>query len=116
MPCYTVQEFSVEFKAKNRALLVKALDRLRATGEIASWSEASGVIYAYTKAYDRFDIDLSEQTAVSYDGTAVQSTINKLKQEYSRQALAAVTQKTAGKWVVQASAGNQYAGMIRRGG
>lgn len=78
MPCYQTNLMSVEFKAKNRALLIDAIKSL-------GW-KFQGVgneIVVTTGSYDTLTLRLDSQQAVIE--ASAQSQLNKLKVAYSQQ-------------------------------
>ncbi|NLE38093.1 MAG: hypothetical protein GX621_08730 [Pirellulaceae bacterium] len=77
MPCYQVQTVSVEFKAKNRALLDAALDAIGAT----AFTRYDGTLMLDTGIV----LDLERGTATIQEGQQYQ--LNALKRAYAAEAL-----------------------------
>lgn len=82
MPCYEVRLVSVEFHAEHRDLLDKAIKAL----DMKVWEQTSARI-CFTNG---ITLDLADGRAQVPEG--LQGELNKLKQQYSREA---VKQKTA---------------------
>jgi hypothetical protein len=94
MPCYEERVISVEFKAGNSAVLLKAIDSLGFDhfehGNTVSINRGSIVI------------DLAKGTAVFAD--YYQDSVNKLKQAYSREAIKVAAKKFA--WATKTQGNN----------
>lgn len=102
MPCWEVNYMSVEFKAEHVDLLIDALEAL---GYRYLYNEGQAYIDVLT---GRFTIHLDTQK-VKYPEEAI-NTVNKLKQEYSLQALQRVAAKK--KWFIKQQ--SKTSGVIRR--
>ena len=74
MPCYQVQTVSVEFHAKNRELLDKAIKEL---GWRVSENSARAMVVYPTNSYNALTLDLQTGHAAFADGQ--QSKLNELK-------------------------------------
>lgn len=100
MPCWEVNYMLVEFKAENLDLLKKSLGALK-----YRYSEHEKFIDVFN---GRFTIHLDTHEVKFPTSSA--SMVNRLKQEYSWQALQMVASKK--KWFLKTTAQNK--GVIRR--
>lgn len=91
MPCYTVNLVSVEFQAKH-------IDLLESAAKSLGWSYQ---VYGNQVNIGTVQIDLKRGIATSYS----QSSINKLKQEYSMQAVQLAAKKQ--KWFIKKKTENK---------
>ena len=99
MPCYTVQLTTVEFKAKHVEILRAALDSMKLRYSYNESSQKIKIIGSY------LSIDLAAQKVVCERNET--SLVNRIKQEYSRQAIQAAATKN--KWIVKQLASNKLA-------
>lgn len=106
MPCYTVQTMSVEFQAKNKELLISALNQL-------GWHfVCSNQTIAVRHLGRSFSIDLTNHRASIQSDQ--QQHLNELKRAYSTQAIKQVA--AINKWQIANVKGNrgQFVRGIRR--
>jgi predicted transcriptional regulator len=97
MPCYTVQLTTVEFKAKHSDILEQALKALKLPYSFLN--NQISIIGSYLA------IDLAKQQ-VRMERTET-SLVNRIKQEYSKQAILVASAKN--KWIVKQLADNKLA-------
>jgi rRNA processing protein Krr1/Pno1 len=98
MPCYTVQLTTVEFKAKHSDILEKALETLSLSYSYLNNNQIS-IIGSY------LTIDLANQKVrMARNETSL---VNRIKQEYSKQAIQLAAAKN--KWIVKKLADNKLA-------
>jgi rRNA processing protein Krr1/Pno1 len=98
MPCYTVQLTTVEFKAKHSDILEKALEALSLSYSYLNNNQIS-IIGSY------LTIDLANQKVrMARNETSL---VNRIKQEYSKQAIQLAAAKN--KWIVKKLADNKLA-------
>jgi len=104
MPCWEVRTMSVEFKAKHRKLLEQAIESLGWEHE----SVARG-IRIKTSTWNSFTIDLASQKAEIQPGQ--QTNLNRLKQQYSKEALRRVAKLQGWRFKQQKA---QLKGVLRK--
>lgn len=104
MPCWEVRTMSVEFQAKHRKLLEQAIEALGWTFE----EPVAGMLRVKNSPWNSFTINLVSQKAEIESGQ--QSTLNRLKQQYSKEALRRAA-KLQG-WQFKSTA--QTKGVLRR--
>jgi len=106
MPCWTVQTMSVEFQAKHKDLLEKAI--LKLGWQLKYIDNGKSIVVGEPST--SFTIDLANKKATIL--SSQQSQLNRLKQAYSQQAVQKVAQLN--KWQMRASANNPMKGVLIR--
>lgn len=101
MPCYTVQLTTVQFQAQHVELLRAALNTLQLKFDERNNPKRIRVLGSF------LTIDLDAQE-IRYDaGRTETSLVNRIKQEYSRQAIQLAATKN--KWIVKQLADRKLA-------
>lgn len=107
MPCYQVNTISVEFKVKHSDLLRQAIEALGwKMVAIAGGSKKPTRLSVQYSGYRSLTINMQTGTATFNEGQGGQKALNKLKKEYSKQAIFKVAKQK--KWIVKSKAGNKF--------
>lgn len=96
MPCYQVNTVSVEFKAKNRELIMETLRRM----EMNPYLQPNGRMIKTPIGV--FDLDTGKVETASWNV----SKVNEFRVEYSKTVLKKAAKKH--KWIVKSKKKNQY--------